>query len=139
MQKSKNSKLEIINLSSTKPSSTKCSQRKMKIGFSGALNLSVTLTVGLSRWLRRKRDAKVKKLEIGDNQPQLNKAKLNKMQSKEDENRVFRCAGFNGDAYSRPGLVVREELMSKIQKLEIGDNQPQLNKAKLNKMKSKED
>jgi hypothetical protein len=61
------------------------------------------------------------------------------MKLKEDENRGFRCAEFNGDAYSRPGLVVGEELMSKSQKLEIGDNQPPLNKAKLNKMKSKED
>jgi hypothetical protein len=32
---------------------------------------------------------------------------------------VIRCAGFNGDGYSRPGVVVGEELTPKSQKLEI--------------------
>jgi hypothetical protein len=91
----------------------------MKIGFSSALESVVMLTVGLGRWLERELTPKSQKLEIADNQPHLNKANLNKIKSKEDENRVFRCAGFICDAYSRPGLVVGDKLMSKSQKLEI--------------------
>jgi hypothetical protein len=41
----------------------------MGIGFSGALNLSVMLTVGLGCWLKRELTSKVKKLEIGDSDP----------------------------------------------------------------------
>jgi hypothetical protein len=44
-------------------------QTKMRVGFSGALDSVVTLTAGLGCWLRRELTSKLKKLEIGDDDP----------------------------------------------------------------------
>jgi hypothetical protein len=70
---SKSQKLEIVRITTCShwntPRKRQRCQRKMREGFSCALNPSVMLTVVLDHWLGRELTSKVKKLEIGDDDP----------------------------------------------------------------------
>jgi hypothetical protein len=108
----KSQKLEIVKITTLRdwpcPRKRRRCQMKMSVGFSGALESVVTLTVGLGCWLGRELTPKSQKLEIVKITTLRHWLQKDMEMPKEDEGRVFRCAGVSGDAYSRPGSLVGE-------------------------------